>query len=270
MSSDIEFERRIDGEEAELAQKNRAVRRRNMLIWCMAVLMFIFGLGCLFFALDNARLAATNAAYGNTQQAEKRSLAEDFNEACKSPDFKASAAGSNICDIAEQVASEPSTVIAGPMGPPGGDGPPGERGERGFTGPTGPAGAKGDKGDKGDVGPPGIAGLLGLTGNKGEPGIPGPMGPMGPSGANSTVPGPAGPPGATGPAGPPGPQGAPGADSTVPGPPGPQGPQGAEGSDGRGIQGAFCGDDGRWTITYTDGTTSDGGQCRTTIIGGAP
>jgi hypothetical protein len=59
----------------------------------------------------------------------------------------------------------------------------------------------------------------------------------GPAGADSTVPGPTG------------------ADSTVPGPGGPQ---------GRGLQSQYCGDDGRWLITYTDGATSDGGPCRAT------
>jgi hypothetical protein len=66
-----------------------------------------------------------------------------------------------------------------------------------------------------------------------------------------------------------GPMGPAGADSTVPGPTGPPGPAGANGADGRGIQSAFCGDDARWVITYTDGTTSDGGACRTTFIPGA-
>jgi len=66
-----------------------------------------------------------------------------------------------------------------------------------------------------------------------------------------------------------GPMGPAGADSTVPGPIGPVGPAGANGADGRGIQSAVCGDDARWLITYTDGTTSDGGACRTTFIPGA-
>jgi hypothetical protein len=63
----------------------------------------------------------------------------------------------------------------------------------------------------------------------------------GPAGADSTVPGPAG------------------ADSTVPGPPGPAG------ADGRSITDAQCLDNGRWSISWSDGTTTDGGQCRETI-----
>ncbi len=51
------------------------------------------------------------------------------------------------------------------------------------------------------------------------------------------------------------------------GAPGATGPQGPSGQDGRGISSATCGDDGRWTITYTDGTTSDGGDCRVGLLG---
>jgi len=60
-----------------------------------------------------------------------------------------------------------------------------------------------------------------------------------------------------------GPMGPAGADSTVPGP---AGPAGEPGTPGRGIQAAFCGDDRRWLITYTDGTTQDAGACRETFI----
>lgn len=42
---------------------------------------------------------------------------------------------------------------------------------------------------------------------------------------------------------------------------GTDGKDGAPGTDGRGIKDAQCGPDGRWAITYTDGTTSDGGNC---------
>lgn len=108
--------------------------------------------------------------------------------------------------------------------------------------------------------------------------IPGPRGPVGPSGPSGSdgrtpdpVPGPAGsngapgdtitgPPGPAGPAGKDGANGSDGKDSTVPGPPGPAG------NDGRGITDAQCGDGGRWTISWTDGTTSDGGQCRATLL----
>ncbi|WP_205754728.1 hypothetical protein [Pseudarthrobacter sp. NamE5] len=266
MSSDYDFDQKVGRQEADLARSHRAARRRNILIWALAVVSLLFGIVCLFLAMDNARLAGAAATYGDEQAQEKQSLAEEFDAACKSADFQQTAAGSNICRKAEQVASEPSGPLVGPQGL---QGVPGPRGEQGFPGPAGPTGGTGPKGDKGDQG---IMGLLGLTGSAGTPGPIGPLGPVGPAG-------PPGPPGATGA------QGEPGADSTVPGPPGPAGapgapgadgatgPQGPAGQDGRGIKSAQCGDDGRWIITYTDGATSDAGQCRATItppIGGTP
>lgn len=58
----------------------------------------------------------------------------------------------------------------------------------------------------------------------------------------------------TGPAGPPGPAG----------PAGPAGPNGTDGAPGRGIDSTTCGTDGRWTVTYTDGTAVDAGPCLAT------
>jgi hypothetical protein len=40
------------------------------------------------------------------------------------------------------------------------------------------------------------------------------------------------------------------------------------GQDGRGISDAQCLDNGRWAVTYTDGTTQDGGMCRAAIVPG--
>lgn len=108
----------------------------------------------------------------------------------------------------------------------------------------------------------------------GKPGATGPVGPSGPAGENGRtpdpIPGPAGKPGAsgapgdtiTGPAGPAGKDGTNGTD----GKDGPQGPSGTPGKDGRGIADAVCGDDARWIISWTDGTTSDAGQCRASLI----
>lgn len=244
MSNDTEFNKSLDAQEEALWRAHKASRRRNLLIWGLAVVSIIFGVVCLYLAMDNARLAAVNATYGQTQQQEKQSLAEEFDAACKSADFQRTPAGSNICRKAEQVASEPGSPMAGPQGVQGAQGP---RGEQGFPGPMGLAGPKGDKGD---AGAQGIAGVLGLTGQNGLPGATGAPGPVGPQG-------PAGAPGANG------------ADSTTPGPAGPAGPPGAQGSagaDGRGIKDAHCWDNGRWAITYTDGTTADGGQCRAVVI----
>jgi hypothetical protein len=75
--------------------------------------------------------------------------------------------------------------------------------------------------------------------------------------------------GPVGPQGPPGPAGEAGAGSSEPGPAGPPGADGATGpagTDGRGIESAHCWENGRWTITYTDGTSQDAGQCRADVI----
>lgn len=255
MSDHDSFDETLGRQEEELAKMHRAQRRRTVGMVALAVLALIFGAACLFFAMDNARLAGAAATYGEAQAQEKQSLAEEFDAACKSADFQQTPAGSNICEKAEQVASEPAgTPLTGPQGIQGAQGP---RGEQGFPGPVGPQGPRGERGEVGPVGPQGIAGLLGLAGPAGTEGPPGPLGPVGP-------------PGPQGEAGPAGPAGAPGADSTVPGPSGPMGPQGEP---GRGITSAVCGSDGNWTISYTDGTTSDGGKCRETItppLGGTP
>lgn len=50
-------------------------------------------------------------------------------------------------------------------------------------------------------------------------------------------------------------------DTGEKGEPGKDGKDGAPGADGRGITDTHCGDDGRWLVTYSDGTTSDGGSC---------
>jgi len=255
MSSDSEFDASIDAETEQLAKMHRAQRRRTVGLVVVSVIALIFALVCLYLAMDNARLLGAAATYGETQAQEKQSLAEEFDAACKSADFQQTAAGSNICEKAEQVASEPAGApLAGPQGVQGIAGP---RGEQGFPGPMGP---QGPRGEVGPVGPQGIAGLLGLAGPAGNEGPPGPVGPVGPQG----------PMGLQGEAGAQGPAGPSGVDSTVPGPAGPPGPQGEP---GRGISSATCGTDGNWTITYTDGTTSDGGKCRETItppIGGTP
>lgn len=96
----------------------------------------------------------------------------------------------------------------------------------------------GPKGDRGascieEIGYPRCRGAAGEDGSSGSPGIDGQDGTDGA----------------------PGPKGDKGDD-------GADGKDGVDGKDGRGIQGAFCGDDGRWTVTYTDGSSSDGGVCR--------
>lgn len=90
--------------------------------------------------------------------------------------------------------------------------------------------------------------------------IPGPQGPA------STVPGPQGEPGVPGQQGATGPKG----DTGPTGADGQPGPAGPQGEPGRSITDAQCGDDGRWSITYSDGATSDGGTCRAVDVLPAP
>ena len=101
MSDEAEFKDSLGPLEADLEKSNRAARRRNLLILGLALLALLFGLACLYFAMDNARLASANAVYGQTQQQEKQNLAEEFDNACKTADFQQTPAGSNICRKAE-------------------------------------------------------------------------------------------------------------------------------------------------------------------------
>ncbi len=110
----------------------------------------------------------------------------------------------------------------------------GQQGLQGIPGPEGPrgdTGPPGPPGEKGDPGDTGLAGTSGADGSNGSPGADGTQGPIGPAG-----------------------------------PEGPRGPEGPAGAPGRGIASTFCGEGGRWSITYTDGTTEDGGPCRATVL----
>jgi len=219
--------------------------------WAFFVLALMIAAGLGWMVYDRLAVGADK----NTAQANTQTLAQDIQTVCQTSG-KLLVDDRDLCVKAEKVQQDPTTALAGPKGDPGVPGPPGLPGMDGKDGNPGPQGD------------PGVDSTA--TGAPGQPGA------AGKDGASSTVPGPPGMPGPPGPAGEQGPagaDGAPGADSTVPGPEGPAGPQGPEGDTGRGIASAFCGDEGRWTITYTDGATQDGGQCRTTItppIGGTP
>ena len=173
------------------AAQEEAARSRRMAKWTMLglALLSLILIGAVavaaWLANDNGRLAAQARGYGVEQQQEKQNLAQEFDDACKSADFQSSAAGSNICRKAEQVAAEPSSPMAGPQGVQGLQGIPGKDGAPGkdstVPGPMGP------------VGPAGVNGL--------DSTIAGPQGLTGAPGADSTVPGPAGPKGDPGPAG---------------------------------------------------------------------
>lgn len=215
--------------------------------WAFLVLalVIIVGLGWTVYN----QVSATQDK--NTAQANSRTLAKDIQTICEAQG-KLLVDDRDLCAKAEAVQQAPTEAIAGPKGDPGKDGAPGLPGMNGLDGKPGPAGPMGP------IGPDGLA-------VNGKDGVVGATGPAGPPGAASTIPGPMGP---TGPAGPQGEPGPAGADSTVPGPEGPEGPAGPQGEDGRSIQNAYCGDNGRWTITYSDGAVQDGGACRTTITPG--
>lgn len=192
---------------------------------------------------------------------ERQAQARSVRELCESGAIELDAAGQAVCDEASRAAEEdPAVTVAQAKGDRGPEGP---RGPAGVAGPRGPAGADGTDGTDGPAGTDGATGPEGADGAPGVDGAPGEAGDTGPAGATGDT-GPRGETGETGPQGSPGPQGDPGPVGPS-GDPGPAGPAGEDGTDGRGIASATCDPaTGRWTITYTDDTTEDGGPCLVT------
>lgn len=215
-------------------------------------MFFVLALMIIAGLVWNVYVTLSATAEKNTAQANSQTLAKDIQNICEQQG-KLLVDDRDLCAKATLVQETPSEAIPGPKGDKGNPGEPGKLGPVGPVGATGERGPLGPVGPKGDKGDPGDDGLAGLT-------------VQGPPGDDSNIPGPMGPQGLQGEPGLPGKDGA---DSTVPGPAGPTGPAGApgtpgaDGEDGRGVATAYCGDDGRWLITYTDGTTQDGGKCRT-------
>lgn len=197
--------------------------------WAFFVLALMIAGGLSWMVVDRM----TTQADKNTAQANSQTLAQDIQTVCASQG-RLMVDDRDLCVKAEKVQQDPTGAIPGPKGDAGVPGKDGLNGAPGPAGPVGPTGPGGPPGPNGLDGSDGATGATGFAGATGEPGSVGPQGPAGPAGADSTV-------------------------------PGPQGPQGADGAQGRGIQSAYCGDNGRWTITYTDGATQDGGQCRAGI-----
>lgn len=311
MSNEAEFERKLDEDLVDLDRQNRAARRRNLFLVVVTVLAVIFGVVAFLLAQDNQRLAEVNAQYGQEQAQEKKTIAKEAQKAlCGTKDREIY--DQTLCEKWAQVSKEPvpSAPIAAD-GPSQADlvkafrayCAAGNCKGRDGASPTaddiaaafvkfcsdgrctGPAGKDAVPAKDGKDGAPGTAGVNGKDGvalpPSGEMVLAAVTAYCGASGACVGAPGKDGPPptadavlaavqqvcandvcrGPMGPAG---------ADSTVPGP---VGPQGETGPAGRGLQSQFCGDDARWLVTYTDGTTSDGGVCRETIgppIGAGP
>jgi len=308
MSNESEFDATIEAEQADLDRLNRAARRRNMLLAVFAILAVLFGVVCGWLAYDNQRLAAVNAEYGQEQAQEKQTIAKEAQKALcgtKDSEIYDKAICEKLAHAAEEPPPPPAepVPVEGPAreelvqafreycadgnckgqdgatptaddiaaafvrfcsdgrctGPAGKDGAPALNGKDGATGKDGASlppsgemvlaavtsfcGASGAcTGPAGAAGPPPTAEVV-LAAVQHVCANDACRGPMGPAGADSTVPGPAGPAG-------------------------PAGADGAPGADGRGIVDAQCRDDGRWAVTYSDGTTQDAGQCRVPLVPG--
>lgn len=187
--------------------------------------------------LVGAWLVATVLGLAASQAEQKRSRAEliesfekqlaDVRADGQANQAALEAANAQLIRLGEQPVEAPPVAVSprqGPIGP---------------VGPTGPRG-------------PGCVEELGIKPCQGDAGADGTNGTDGTNGADSSIPGPRGP-GCVEEVGLEKCKGDKGEPSTVPGPQGPA---------GRGIQSQVCGDDGRWHVTYTDGTTEDAGVCR--------
>ena len=303
---EAEFDRKIEAEEEDLHRYNRAARRRNMIMAVVAFIAVIFGLLAGWLALENDRLATANAQYGQAQAEEKQVIAKEAQKALcgtKDSEIYDKAICEKLADAAQEPPPPEAPTAVGPSqeelvkafreycaegncqgrdgtsptaddiatafvrfcsdgrctGPAGKDGEPAEPGAAGADGKDG---ANGKDGVDGQALPPtGEMVLAAVTTYCSASGAcVGPAGAVGPPPtaeavlaavkqvcANNACVGPMGPAGADGQTG-------------------PKGDQGEPGVPGRGIQSQFCGDDRRYLITYTDGTTADGGVCRETLI----
>lgn len=248
----------------------------GLILAVVAIQIYLYALGKeREREIDALQSQATQSDTAAVEVAEDRQAqARSVRELCESGAIEQDAAGKAVCDEASRTAEQdPTETVAqakgergpeGPRGPMGAQGPAGADGDDGAAGTSGTPGTTGPVGAAGSDGTPGEAGAPGGPGTAGEAGAPGETGPRGSAGDT----------GATGPQGPPGPAGTAGKDSTIPGPAGPAGPPGPTGepgTDGRGIASAICDSEtGRWTITYTDDSTSDGGTCIATPDDPAP
>ena len=300
---EAEFDRKIEAEEEDLHRYNRAARRRNMIMAVVAFIAVIFGLLAGWLALENDRLATANAQYGQAQAEEKQVIAKEAQKALcgtKDSEIYDKAICEKLADAAQEPPPPEAPTAVGPSqeelvkafreycaegncqgrdgtsptaddiatafvrfcsdgrctGPAGKDGEPAEPGAAGADGKDGKNGVDGQA-----LPPSGEMVLAAVTTYCSTSGAcVGPTGAVGPPPtaeavlaavkqvcANNACVGPMGPAGADGQTG-------------------PKGDPGEPGVPGRGIQSQFCGDDRRYLITYTDGTTADGGVCRETLI----
>ncbi|MBD3781709.1 MAG: collagen-like protein [Micrococcales bacterium] len=223
---------------AQHSDPGQEIRRQDRRWLVLVVAILLIAMPAVFYL---GRLYSDSQKQTKATAEQALSLADKVSQACATTDSTQRAALVQIgaCQQAQQVKKDPTPAV-GPQGPAGPAGPQGPVGPAGVNGVNGAAGSPGARGAVGDPGPAGATGADGATGAQGDPGATGPAGPQGPPG----------PQGAAGPAG---------QDGST-------GPQGPQGDPGRGIQSVMCGNDGRWTVTYTDGTSADAGRCRVGLL----
>lgn len=274
------------------ARSRRADKRTKLALVALSLLLAAALAAVWWLAQSNADLAKENASFGTQQQTEKKDLAREAQQAlCGTKDTEIF--DRDLCEKLAIAAQEPAATLEEEPPAPGeptqaelveafrvycaegncrgtdGQPPTADDIAAAFvafcadgrcTGPAGQDGKPGEDGKPGAAAEP-LAPQFEMvlaavtefcatgvcTGPAGEPG-PGPTQEMVVAAvqtvcANDACRGPAGPAGA---------------DSDVPG------PQGVQGPAGRGIASTFCGDDGRWLTTFTDGNTQDSGNCRPT------
>lgn len=291
-----EFETQLAALKGEADRSRKTSKRLSLGLALMVLLVAAVAAVAVWFASDNYRLAVANAEYGAAQSKEKKDLATDAKETFCDQGAPQTDAGAETCLKLENEATKPAdapptepvplpiaeqVVTASQIRSAVDDYCIANRcqGEDGRTpSPADVVRAVAEfckdgscKGADGAGGKDGTAGAAGSAGQNAPPitmeqlastvaaycstGVC--IGPAGSNGQNATaeqiseaVTAYCSTGACVGP---------PGADSTVPGPSGPQGEA------GRGIQSAFCGDDGRWLITYTDGESADGGECRAKV-----
>ncbi|MGP5375298.1 hypothetical protein ACTXM8_04770 [Brachybacterium alimentarium] len=282
-------------EDEHLDKLDKQVRRDQRMRKIFVIGALVIAIAALIFTVasasgNRARLDTLEGEVDRSDSAaqsiaqEKQDQAQSIRALCESGAIKMDDRGKQVCSDAQQAADDdPAEKVQAVKGDPGQPGPRGPQGIPGSPGPKGPAGKDGEDstvagpvgepghpGIQGVAGPQGLAGKDGDVGPVGGPGDPGPSGSKGDTGTNGSK-GTKGDTGATGPKGSTGDKGATGSQGPAgpKGDTGPAGPAGAKGStgsdgedgtDGRGIADAQC-TDGRWSITYTDDTTTDAGPC---------
>jgi hypothetical protein len=114
MSEEAEFNRKVEADIDDLNRRNRAARRRNLLLVLVTILAILFGLVAVWLAQDNQRLADANAQYGAKQAQEKQTIAKEAQKAlCGTKDSEIY--DKAICEKLADAAQEPPPPPAEPV-----------------------------------------------------------------------------------------------------------------------------------------------------------